>query len=57
MAGAFPKLMSLQVTGGSTSTIDAFEDMRLAGAAARETILQAASKRLKFPFEQLKTED
>ena len=55
MAGAFPKLMSLQVTGGSTSTIDAFEDMRLAGAAARETILQAASKRLKFPFEQLKT--
>ena len=25
MSEAFPKLMSLQVTGGSTSTIDAFE--------------------------------
>ena len=54
MADAFSKLMSLQVTGGSTSTIDAFEKMRLAGATARETLLQAASKRLKFPFEQLK---
>ena len=51
MGDAFPKLMSLQVTGGSTSTIDAFEKMRLAGATARETLLQAASNRLEFSFE------
>ena len=31
--------------------------MQLAGAAARKTLLQAASKRLKFPIEQLKTDD
>ena len=32
------KLMSLQVTGGSTSTIDAFEKMRAAGATARDFV-------------------
>ena len=31
--------------------INAFEKMRLAGATARETLLQAASKRLEFSFE------
>jgi isoquinoline 1-oxidoreductase beta subunit len=57
MADAFPKVMSLQVTGGSTSTIDAFEKMRVAGATARETLLKAASHRLNIPISQLKTKD
>lgn len=38
-----PKIMSLQVTGGSTSSIDAYEKMRMAGATARETLKMAAA--------------
>ena len=41
-----PKMLSLQVTGGSTSTVDGFEKMRLAGATARETLKLAAAARL-----------
>ena len=39
------KFLGLHVTGGSTSTIDAFEKMREAGASARETLKQAAATR------------
>ncbi len=49
LAGAVGKagrLLSLQITGGSTSTVDAFERMRLAGAGARETLKMAAADRL-----------
>ena len=38
--------IGLQVTGGSTSTMDAFEKMRLAGAHARETLRIAGARRL-----------
>lgn len=41
-----PKTLGLQVTGGSTATIDAFEKMRMAGATAREALKLAAAERL-----------
>ena len=53
---AIPKVMSLQVTGGSTSAIDAFYKMRIAGASARLALLRAAADRLGTPVDQLKTE-
>lgn len=42
--GSLGKLLSLQVTGGSTSTVDAFEKMRHAGALAREMLKAAAAQ-------------
>ena len=36
------KFLALQVTGGSSATIDAYEKMRYAGCAAREVLKQAA---------------
>ncbi len=41
--------LSLQLTGGSSSIRDAWEPMRLAGAAARSMLLQAAAKRWGVP--------
>jgi isoquinoline 1-oxidoreductase beta subunit len=52
-----PKIFSLQVTGGSTSTVDAFEKMRLAGATARETLKRAAAARLGVSAGSLSTEN
>jgi isoquinoline 1-oxidoreductase beta subunit len=46
MATALPKVFSLQMTGGSTSTIGGFDQMRLAGATAREALKAAAARRL-----------
>jgi isoquinoline 1-oxidoreductase subunit beta len=54
--GGMGKAISLQITGGSSSTIDAFEKMRLAGAAAREMLKQAAAARLGVAAETLKAE-
>ena len=51
-----PKMMSLQVTGGSTSTVDAFDRMRQAGATARETLKEAAAQRLGLSRDTLATE-
>ena len=50
------KGVGIQVTGGSTSTIDAFERMRAAGALARETLLAAGGQRLRRFPEDLRTE-
>ena len=50
------KFLAMQVTGGSTSTRDGFEKMRLAGAAARAALLKAAAKRLDVKVADLKTE-
>ena len=50
------KFMGMQVTGGSSSIPDAYEKMRVAGAAAREVLIEAASARLGVAHEQLKTE-
>jgi isoquinoline 1-oxidoreductase beta subunit len=49
------KLIGLQVTGGSTSTIDAFRPMREAGAAAREALKAATARRLGVPADRLET--
>lgn len=51
------KFLGLQITGGSSSIPDAFEKMRLAGAAARMALVQAASARLNLSADQLSTED
>lgn len=52
-----PKMAALQVTGGSTSTIDAYEKMRLAGATARETLKRAAANRLGLDVGTFETRD
>jgi isoquinoline 1-oxidoreductase beta subunit len=55
--GEVGKLLNLQVTGGSTSTRDAYSKMREAGATARETLKLAAAKRLGVNVVTLKTEN
>lgn len=60
IAGALdfvPRLMGMQVTGGSTSATDAFDKMRLAGATAREALKSAAAARLGINIADLRTED
>ncbi len=54
--GAMGKIISLQITGGSTSTVDAFEKMRHAGALAREMLKGAAAKELGVDMATLKAE-
>lgn len=49
-------LIPMQITGGSTSIVDAFERMRKAGAAARAVMLEAAAQRLGLPLADLRTE-
>lgn len=53
--GVLSKLFALQFTGGSSSTIDAFEPMRRAGAMAREMLKSAAAANLGVPAASLKT--
>ena len=53
--GAATKLLGLQVTGGSTSTVDAYDRMRLAGATAREMLKSAAAERLGIAAAVLET--
>jgi isoquinoline 1-oxidoreductase beta subunit len=45
--------LSYQITGGSTSTHDAYVKMRRAGAVARETLKAAAAARTGIPVAQL----
>ena len=42
--GAGGKLLRLQVTGGSTSTLDGYVRMRTAGATAREALKESAAR-------------
>ena len=55
--GQVGKLLSLQVTGGSTSMKDGFEKMRLAGATAREALKMAAAVQLQINISELRTEN
>lgn len=55
--GVLAKFLALQLTGGSTSTVDHFDKMRLAGAAAREMLKAAAAKKLGVGVDSLATED
>lgn len=50
------KTFGIQVTGGSTATVDAFEKMRLAGASAREALKAAAATQLGVAADRLRTE-
>lgn len=56
MAG-MTRIMGMQVTGGSSSTFDAYEKMRLSGAAAREMLIDAAAERLGVGRDQLRAEN
>jgi isoquinoline 1-oxidoreductase beta subunit len=51
------RLTSSQFTGGSSSTSDLQERLRMAGAVARETLKAAASARTGIPVVQLQTEN
>ena len=51
------KFLGLQATGGSSTVPDGFEKMRIAGAAARDVLLEAASQKSKIPKDKLKTKD
>ena len=55
--GVVAKFLALQLTGGSTSTVDHYEKMRLAGAVTREMLKAAAAQRLGVKPESLKTSD
>lgn len=54
--GVPAKFLGIQITGGSSTTIDGFDKMRLAGAAARAALVQAAAERLGVAVDGLKTE-
>ncbi len=56
-AGTLGKVLGLQVTGGSSSANDAYERMREAGAAARETLKLAAFQRTGMATDDMKTVD
>ena len=51
------KLLAVQVTGGSTSTRDAYDKMRNAGAAARQMLMSAAAAKWNVDVASLKTEN
>ena len=51
------KLLGMQITGGSSSTPDAYEKMRKAGAAARMALIKAASRKLNVSERDLSTEN
>jgi isoquinoline 1-oxidoreductase beta subunit len=55
--GATGKMLGLQMTGGSSSTTDAFVKMRRAGATARLLLVQAAAEALDAPAQSLRTKD
>lgn len=54
---ALPKILSLQMTGGSTGAIGGFVQMRLAGATAREALKAAAARRMGLAVDSLTTRD
>ncbi len=47
------RALGVQATGGSTSTRNVYQAVRLAGASARASILNAASQKLNVPLAQL----
>jgi isoquinoline 1-oxidoreductase beta subunit len=55
--GVASRFMGLQVTGGSASARDGYIKMRLAGAAARQTLMEVAAHRWGLPVQSLSTRD
>ncbi len=51
------RFLAIQATGGSSSTVDAFEKMRFAGCAAREVLKQAAAEKFDVSPAALVTEN
>ncbi|WP_017931057.1 xanthine dehydrogenase family protein molybdopterin-binding subunit [Robiginitomaculum antarcticum] len=51
------KFLAMQITGGSSSIPDGFMKMRLAGAAARGALIEAAAQRLGVPANVLVTQE
>lgn len=56
-AGNGAKLLSIQMTGGSTSMRDAYTRMRMAGATVRETLKLAAADKLGVRASNLSTDN
>ncbi|MFW2586678.1 molybdopterin cofactor-binding domain-containing protein [Sagittula sp. SSi028] len=56
LMGHVGKVMSLQVTGGSTAMKDGYERMRVVGAATREVLVAAAAERLGVSASELVTD-
>lgn len=54
--GVVGKFAAVQATGGSTSMIDGYTRMRMAGAAARAVLLKAAAQEMKQNVIGLRTE-
>jgi isoquinoline 1-oxidoreductase beta subunit len=54
-AGA--KFLDMQITGGSSTVPDSYEKLRVAGAAARAMLLQAAAQQTGIASEKLATRD
>jgi len=50
------KFLGMQITGGSSSIVDAFEKMRLAGAAAKAVFIKAAANELNVDPATLSTQ-
>ncbi len=57
MGDVMGKLIGLQITGGSSTVSDGFDKLRVAGAVARQMLLQAAAAQTGVPLAQLKTKD
>ncbi|WP_296766654.1 molybdopterin cofactor-binding domain-containing protein [Sediminimonas sp.] len=57
LGGSMAKVMGLQITGGSTTVPDGFDRMRMAGAAARQMLLDAAAEMTGVPRETLTTRE
>lgn len=55
--GVMAKLIPLQITGGSSNVVDLYDRMRVAGAAARFALVEAAAQKLGLPAAQLKTDN
>ena len=51
------KLGGHQITGGSSSIIDGFDTMRIAGATVRQMLIAAAAARTKLPADKISTEN
>lgn len=50
------KFLGMQITGGSSTVVDAYTKMRQSGAAARQVMLLAAARELGVSVDSLKTE-
>ncbi len=56
LQGVVAKFLAMQATGGSSSTVDAFDKLREAGAAARLMLVQAAAEQWGVVAASLRTE-